>query len=406
MKNNQSLPDWALDATFGIFVHWGPYSVPAWAEPTGAWGAVPPEKWFAHNAYAEWYANTIRITNSPAAEHQRSTYAGADYDDFLDLWKAENWDPDDWAKLFREAGADYVIPVTKHHDGVTLWDAPGTGDRNTVARGPKRDLLHPLADAVRAEGMRFGVYYSGGLDWAFTEHPPIQSMEDVDNLRPNGDDYARYAGAHVKDLIDRYRPSVIWNDINWPDAAKADGSLQQLIDDYKAIVPEGIVNDRWGSDIGDYLTSEYSHDLHNERGIGWEHNRGLGFSFGLNQIEDESLTLTARETARLWSDVVSRGGRLLLNVGPDASGVIPAVQRRALEGLSGWMTEVKPHTHDRRVVEQDVVDVRTEAGEAAWYRAWRSGDDLVVITENDTDSVTGAGGEPVLSFALPVEDKR
>ena len=207
------LPAWATEASFGIFVHWGPYSVPAWAEPTGAWGAVPPEQWFAHNAYAEWYANTIRIEGSPAAAHQLSEYGGAPYEDFLDAWTADRYDPADWAKLFRAAGADYVIPVTKHHDGVTLWDAPGSGDLTTVARGPREDLIGPLADAVRAEGVRFGVYYSGGLDWAFTSFPPLESMEDVDRYRPVDVDYARYATAQVRDLIDRYRPSVIWNDI-------------------------------------------------------------------------------------------------------------------------------------------------------------------------------------------------
>ena len=173
------LPQWARDASLGIFVHWGPYSVPAWAEPTGALGAVPDDEWFAHNAYAEWYANTIRIEGSPAAEHHAREYGGAPYEAFLDAWRAEAYDPADWARLFRAVGADYVVPTTKHHDGVALWDAPGSGDLTTVARGPRRDLIGPLADAVRAEGLRFGVYYSGGLDWAFTDFPPHRSSDDV-----------------------------------------------------------------------------------------------------------------------------------------------------------------------------------------------------------------------------------
>ena len=122
---SRDLPAWAHEASFGIFVHWGPYSVPAWAEPTGALGIVPPEEWFAHNPYAEWYANTIRIEGSPAAAHHLAEYGGAPYEDFLDAWTADRYDPAEWARLFRAAGADYVIPVTKHHDGVTLWDAPG-----------------------------------------------------------------------------------------------------------------------------------------------------------------------------------------------------------------------------------------------------------------------------------------
>ena len=170
------LPQWARDASLGVFVHWGPYSVPAWAEPTGALGAVPDDEWFAHNAYAEWYANTIRIEGSPAAEHHAHEYGGAPYDAFLDEWRAEAYDPGDWARLFRAIGADYVVPTTKHHDGVALWDAPGSGDLTTVARGPRRDLIGPLAEAVRAEGLRFGVYYSGrpGLG---VHRPPAAPLE-------------------------------------------------------------------------------------------------------------------------------------------------------------------------------------------------------------------------------------
>ena len=127
---------------------------------------------FRHNAYAEWYGNTIRIPGSPAAEHHREVYGDAPYDDFLDAWTAERFDPTAWAELFAAAGASYVIPTTKHHDGIALWDAPGTGTRNTVHRGPRRDLVQEIADAVRAVGLRFGVYYSGGLDWSVSNFPP------------------------------------------------------------------------------------------------------------------------------------------------------------------------------------------------------------------------------------------
>ena len=156
---SRPLPEWFAKAKFGVFIHWGAYSVPAWAEPTGALGEVPDDQWFAHNPYAEWYFNTIRIDGSPAQEHHRTVHGGAPYDDFLDQWKAERFDPAAWAELFAHAGAEYVVPTTKHHDGIALWDAPGTASRNTVRRGPQRDLIGAIADAVRAEGMRFGVYY-------------------------------------------------------------------------------------------------------------------------------------------------------------------------------------------------------------------------------------------------------
>jgi alpha-L-fucosidase len=399
VTGRRPLPEWAREASLGIFVHWGAYSVPAWAEPTGALGAVPDDEWFAHNAYAEWYANTIRIEGSPAALHHAREHGGAPYDALLDEWRAEAYDPADWARLFRAVGADYVVPTTKHHDGIALWDAPGAGELTTVARGPRRDLIGPLADAVRAEGIRFGVYYSGGLDWAFTGGPPHRSSEDIELQRPKDAGYNAYAFAQVVDLVDRYAPDLIWNDIDWPDAGKHPGphSIETLLAGYRAAVPEGVVNDRWGAPVGDYATSEYAHDTDNERGAGWEHCRGLGFSFGYNRAEDESLTLSPRELARLYADVVSRGGRLLLNVGPTAAGEIPAVQRRTLEGVAAWMTAIKPHTIGRGILDAHEVEVT----DAAWWRAWATPDGVVVVADGPAASARVRGGRPVTVVTLP-----
>lgn len=399
MPTQGPLPTWAQDASLGVFVHWGAYSVPAWAEPTGALGTIPDEAWFTHNAYAEWYANTIRIPGSPAAEHHAAVHGDRPYEAFLDQWQAEHYDPTDWVRLFQAAGADYVIPVTKHHDGICLWDAPGSQVPSTVSTGPKRDLLDPLAEATRAAGMRFGVYYSGGLDWAFADHPPITRDADLDRHRPIGPDYAAYAAAHVTDLIERYRPAVLWNDINWPEAGKEDGSLDRLLTHYRDVVPDGIVNDRWGAPVWDYRTSEYAHDVANEAGNNWEHTRGLGFSFGFNQIEDASLTLSPRELARLYTDVVSRGGRLLLNVGPEASGRIPAVQRRTLEGVQEFMAAAKPLTRARQPLEAGAVTVQG----SDWWRAWRQGDQLVVVTDRDEVQAQAADGGAVTVLTLPQE---
>ena len=395
------LPAWATEATLGIFVHWGAYSVPGWAVPSGVSGAVPEEHWFSHNAYAEWYANTIRIEGSPAALHHARKFGGAPYDRFLDDWHAEDFDPADWARLFRRAGADYVIPVTKHHDGIVLWDAPGADDRSTLARGPRRDLIGPLSVSVRAEGMRFGVYYSGGLDWAVTDLPAQRTFADVTRIRPNDEAYAAYATLHVRDLIHRYRPSVLWNDIEWPDAGKADGSLHDLISYYRATVPDGIVNDRWGIDVFDFRTSEYAHDAAHETGTGWEHNRGLGFSYGYNRKEGVSSTLSVHELARLYVDIVSRGGRLLLNVGPEASGSIPAVQRRTLEDFGVWMQRVKPLTAERGQLAPETLAVTVDGTDSPWWRAWLSGDRIVVITESERALVRTRDAREVSILALP-----
>lgn len=333
------VPSWFTEAKFGIFIHWGPYSVPAWAEPVGELGAVDEHVWFRHNPYAEWYWNTIRFEDSPARRHHKDTYNDAPYDNFLDAWQPREFDPADWAKLFAAAGARYVIPTTKHHDGVTLWDAPGTGARNTVRRGPRRDLVSDIGSAVRAAGMRFGVYYSGGLDWSVTDLPAIGAADEVRGIRPVDAAYAAYAYMHVKDLVDRYHPDVLWNDIEWPDAGKHAMSLGlfQLMEHFYATVPDGVVNDRWGDTHWDYKTSEYQYHLDSESSPVWENCRGVGLSFGYNRVEGPEHLMDGNQLVKHLVDVVSRGGNLLLNIGPTAEGLIPDGQRAPLEYLGAWL---------------------------------------------------------------------
>jgi alpha-L-fucosidase len=381
-------PDWLSKAKFGIFIHWGPYSVPAWAEPSGALGAVPDSEWFAHNAYAEWYFNTIRIPGSSAAQHHREVFGDAPYDDFLDQWDAANFDPAAWASLFAEAGASFVVPTTKHHDGVALWDAPGTGTRNTVHRGPHRDLIGDIASAVRDAGLRFGVYYSGGLDWNVTDFPPLTSHQDLSTFRPTDPAYNAYAILHVRDLIDRYRPDVLWNDINWPDAGKRTGSwsLHELLADFYADNPDGVVNDRWGDTHWDYRTTEYEAMAQNEAEPGWENCRGIGFSFGYNQAEDERQIMSGRQLACYLTDVVSRGGRLLLNVGPTADGEIPEIQQASLRSLGRWMSELRSVIEVAQPVSREVAQPANDP----WVRWLQTPDALVAVVDR--------AGETTLTF--------
>jgi alpha-L-fucosidase len=331
------LPQWYSDAKLGIFAHWGPYSVPAWAEPIGQLGTIDFATWYRHNPYAEWYANTSRIPASGAQLHQAEVYGGAPYDEFIDAWRAERFDPDELLSFFASVGARYFVPTTKHHDGVTLWDAPGTDGRNTVARGPHRDLVAAFAAATRRAGLKFGVYYSGGLDWHFADLPPIAGGDVID-IRPRDAAYARYAHAHVADLIERHRPDVLWGDIEWPDAGKPPGSfsLVDLFDRFYAAQPDGVVNDRFGDTHWDFRTSEYQHGLDAEAEGAWEHTRGIGYSFGYNRLEGPEHTMSGPDAVRHFVDVVSRGGNLLLNVGLTAAGQIPALQRATLDYLRGW----------------------------------------------------------------------
>ena len=396
---SRDVPVWFRDAKLGIFIHWGAYSVPAWAEPTGALGTVAEETWFRHNPYAEWYFNTVRFDDSPARAHHRKTYGDAPYDDFLDSWRAEAFDPASWLALFARAGARYVVPTTKHHDGIALWDAPGTGTRNAVNRGPRRDLIGELASATRDAGLRFGVYYSGGLDWHVTDLPPLDSHRAVHERRPTDAAYAAYAYLHVRDLIDRYQPDVLWNDIEWPDAGEHDHSLGlfQLLEYYYTTIRDGVINDRWGETHWDYRTSEYELGRDNETADMWEHDRGIGLSFGYNQVEDASHLLDGPAIVRLLADVVSRGGNLLLNVGPTAAGEIPDLQRRALEQLADWMNVNRVAIHDTRPLSADLAS----ASDAPWARWTLAGSTAYLVLDAD-----GQVRLPVAPAALDVTSAR
>jgi alpha-L-fucosidase len=368
-------PEWFTRAKLGVFLHWGAYSVAAWAELAGELGTGGDADTFCHKPYSEWYFNTIRL-DSPARAHHQEVFGGAPYEVLLDQWKAENFDPDDVLALIASIGARYFIPVTKHHDGIALWNAPRSEGWNTVDRGPHRDLIGAFAEAARKTDVRFCVYYSGGLDWHFRETPPLEDSdlsEERTYIRANDDEYARYAYDQVTDLIDRYKPSLIWNDIDWPDAGKNDKpyGLIPLFQHYYDAVPDGVLNDRWGETHWDYETTEY------QRGNvapdkAWENTRGTGYSFGYNQLEDESHTITPAEAAKYFVDVVSCGGNLLLNIGLMADGTVPPLQRRTLEGLAAWND-----ANGAGVFDSTIVDVSLAwPSDVPWVRWTQSGQTL------------------------------
>ncbi len=345
------VPDWFHDAKFGIFVHWGLYSVPAWAPTTGELGEVIQnegwEAWFTRNPYAEWYLNSLRIAGSPTQQHHEATYgAGFSYDDFAPMFNeaTRNWDPSGWADLFHKAGARYVVLTTKHHDGFLMWPSE---QPNPFKEGyhAQRDLVGELTEAVRARGMLMALYYSGGLDWTFNHHV-IKSIDDLFACVPQSEDYVKYADGHWYELIERYGPVVLWNDIAYPAAA----DLPHLFADYYNLFPDGLVNDRFLQHFEfdanasafvnvkhhDFRTPEYAtFDQITEKK--WEATRGLGFSFGYNQNEGPEHTLTLERLVHSFVDIVSKNGNLLLNVGPMADGTIPPLQRDILLGFGKWL---------------------------------------------------------------------
>ncbi|MBQ8305136.1 MAG: alpha-L-fucosidase [Blautia sp.] len=347
------VPAWYEDCKFGIFIHWGIYSVPAFAPRTWELGEIEAnEDWFCNNPYAEWYYNSINVGRGPSYEYHISTY-GKDftYDDFIPMWKAENWDPAAWAALFREAGAGYVVLTTKHHDGFCLFDSRYT-DYSSSKMGPKTDITGRLTEAVRAEGLRMGLYYSGLIDWQYA-NDPIYTEEQLFSTACPTAAYADYSYNQMKELIDRYHPSVLWNDIGWP--KQSEQAMPYLLSHYFNTVEDGVVNDRFNGLYHDYLTKEYQQgEMHTDEK--WEMCRGLGLSFGYNANEGDDQLISCDGLVRLLVEVVANNGNLLLNIGPKADGTIPEEQAKRLRVLGKWLSVNGEGIYGTRFVRKSVYE--------------------------------------------------
>ncbi|MHB8431608.1 MAG: alpha-L-fucosidase [Acidimicrobiales bacterium] len=419
------VPAWWLDAKLGIFVHWTMASVPAYApvgDDIGTLIASPKRQAFAWSPYVEWYENSIRFADSPAARHHRATYGDRSYQTFREPFEAgiDQWDPEVWAARFAATGARYVVMVAKHHDGYCLWP---TGVDNPERPGwhSRRDVLGELAEAVRGAGMRFGLYYSGGLDWTFDDRP-LGSMADVLAAVPRGS-YPAYADAQVRELIDRYRPSVLWNDIAWPATR---GPLWGLFGHYYDSVPDGVVNDRWmpwnpllatvrsepvrrmvDAGIGKLMTTEGGmvpprpphFDVRTPEYVTfddvqpdpWECVRGIDRSFGYNAASRPADFLGHDELLWLLVDIAAKGGNLLLNVGPRGSdGSIPDEQADRLGWLGEW---VGPH---RRALmdTRPWVHAGTVTAEGRPVRYTARGDTVFALVRNVGGTTDPGDGSP------------
>ncbi|WP_051899117.1 alpha-L-fucosidase [Sciscionella sediminilitoris] len=330
------LPDWFDDRKFGIFVHWGLYSVPAWA-PVG-------------KEYAEWYWSQMNDRSDPTFRHELDTYGPrAAYDDFIAGFTAERFAPHSWVRLFERAGAGYFVFVTKHHDGFALFDTAASG-RSSTRLGPRRDLLGELFQAARtsAPGLKRGTYYSLP-EWYNPAYPGYQ-----DNF-PGGAPKQYYTGEplpytgatpirdyveelqvrQMVELIERYDTDILWGDIGGPN-----NSLPLLAHYYNRAAQRGkevVVNDRMGVEVADFTTPEYEPNppFHAKK---WEGTRGIDpHSFGYNAATPISEYATAENLVHTLVDSVSKNGNLLLDIGPRADGTIPRVMVERLESIGDWL---------------------------------------------------------------------
>ncbi|SFG48053.1 alpha-L-fucosidase [Prevotella sp. KH2C16] len=328
--DRRPIPQWWTDAKFGIFIHWGLYSVPAYAPVKEVEGV--------YEKYAEHYYARLLNKNKLFTDFHNKTYGkNFRYADFATLFKAEHFNPEDWSSLFEKSGAKYVVLTSKHHDGFCLWNSTQSPQWNSVVMGPHIDIIDSLSRAVRRHGLHFGLYYSL-LEWAH----PLYSKGTI----------SRWVDEHmipqVQELVSLYRPEVIFADGEWDYDSETLQSRKLLtwLYDRSPVKNTVVVNDRWGAETrskhGGYYTTEYNL-VHNTEGIGdkafhpWEESRGIGTSYGYNRFESVEDYLSAKELIRLLARTVANGGNLLLDIGPDANGLIPVIMQERLLQMGQWL---------------------------------------------------------------------
>jgi alpha-L-fucosidase len=341
--DSRPIPAWFEDAKFGIFIHWGVYSVPSWRK-------LEPG---LYASYAEWYYARVMYNKENGGEdfHNRNYGKDFEYRDFATLFKAELFDPVYWARLFKSSGARYVVLTSKHHDGFCLWPtkSPYKKDWNAMDIGPKRDLLGELSAAVKAEGLKMGIYYSI-VEWESSQTHRTESgyylpQKIVDKYKIPENEYVdNHLLPQLKELVENYKPSLIFADGGeWDgteDYWKTKEFLSWLYND-SPVKDEVVVNDRFAKDMpgnhGDYYSSEYKDMDEAKLSHPWEESRGIGGSYGYNRAEGIEDYNSSEELIHELIDIVSRGGNLLLNVGPTADGRIPVIMQERLKDIGQWL---------------------------------------------------------------------
>lgn len=361
--NTRKVPEWFTKAKFGIFIHWGLYSVPAYA----------PVK-----DYAEWYGYSCNMEN-PETDCQKATkeyhkkhYNSRPYYDFINDFTGERFDAKKWAELFKRAGAKYINFVSKHHDGYCLYETEYAPGLNSVECAPKRDFLMELKNAMEGTGVRFGVYHSVYEWW----HPYY--LEDPE----------KYALEHLhpmlKELVEKYQPNTLFTDGEWEQESSVWHSTEFLQWLYnESSVKDFIVpNDRWGKEtrgrLGGNFTTEYGY-IEQDKKIKdivldrhFEECRGIGCSFGLNKEEGCENYLSVKELLKTLCSLVSMGGNFLLNIGPDADGTIPPIMEERLLGMGKWL-----EVNGEAIYDSDIYSKNAPEGV---YYTQRDGN-IYVITE-------------------------
>jgi len=341
-------PEWFKDAKLGIFIHWGPYAVPAFGS-----------EWYPRLMYQDsvvWNPKGEITATSPSNvyKHHVENWGHPSkfgYKDFIPMFKAENFDADAWIELFQKAGAKYVVPVAEHHDAFAMYDSKFT-KWNSVNMGPKRDILGELAKASKAKGLKFGASSHLAFNYSYfnkkkefdTADPEYAELYN-DNKEPYSEvskEFQKKWWNRTKDIIDNYQPDILWFDfyLDRPEFAEyhpklaayyynkglewnKEVVLQDKNFDYPSF-PEGTI-------VLDLERGKMS-DINKEP---WQTDTSIGknsWGYVTNWISKTPNTLIDD-----LIDIVSKNGCLLLNVGPKADGTIPEDQQQVLLEIGKWL---------------------------------------------------------------------
>ncbi|HEV2493339.1 MAG TPA: alpha-L-fucosidase [Terriglobia bacterium] len=336
------VPEWYEDAKFGIFLHWGVYSVPAYSN--------------------EWYPREMYLRGNEVFKYHQKHWGPQSifgYKDFIPMFRAERWDPERWVELFKTAGAKYVVPVGEHHDGFPMYDCIATR-WNAAQMGPHRDVVGELGRAVRHQGLKFGVSSHRAFNWSYytfekdfdTSNPRYSGLYGLPHAptpRINNNpgelrqtvptSYMQDWYARTVQIVDQYQPDLMWFDFCF-EGPEWEPYRQQYAAYYYNRAAE------WGRGVVvNYKHKAYPANvavLDIERGLldnirpqVWQTDTSVGWkSWGY--IQDEKYK-SARQIVEELVDIVSKNGCLLLNVGPKPDGMIPEEAEATLRGIGAWL---------------------------------------------------------------------
>ncbi|MCK4919893.1 MAG: alpha-L-fucosidase [Bacteroidales bacterium] len=400
--DTRPVPDWFSDAKFGIFVHWGLFSVPAYRPyAVDEYGYEKKE-----NANSEWYLPEVMYRPEANADFHKKAYGeNFSYFDFQNQFKAELFNPIEWVDLFKNAGAQYVIMTAKPSDGYALWPSKEKYSKgwNAGETGPKRDLVGEMTNAVKEAGLHTGLYYSFMEFWTTkTNTWPMESSLRNGYYVPRTvweqhsiSDSAFTERIHfqTKELINNYKPEIFWTDGELDYKGKDIKAKELLAWIYNEAPNKEwiVVNDRWeqgsrGNHGGFYSLGYGNTNEPASKSKIREVSIPMGYSYGYNRVEKLNDYKSINEILITMVRTIAKGENFLLAIGALADGTIPMITEQKLSEISKWMKKNRGAIieSDRYIPEAPLWTINPQAGENILF----THDDkyiYVILTDWTTD---------------------